>query len=128
MTDEPTLRSGMKVTEAVKLASIWWDDTGRKLIRTACNEERTRYRVRTGGNAPGIVTRGPLEKVFSSRLMCGAHWDELDKREQMQIVKFWHYFYVLEPKIKAGELFPTVEELRLYKDLKLTDSLIEGLK
>lgn len=127
MKDSEKLRSGMLVSEAVARASEWWDKTGRKLIKLKCNEERTRYRVRTSkGKAPGIVTRGPLEKVYSSRLMSGVMWEQLDKREKLEIVKTWHYFYVVQPMIKSGELLPSVEEIEKYGRLGLLELPDEG--
>lgn len=56
--------------EAVRLASAWWDKTGRRLINKAFNHER------------GDV-------VVPSRILEAKPWDELDKRERTLVVQSW---------------------------------------
>lgn len=80
--------------DAVKLASRWWDQTGRGAFlksRKANIEINTKFRAASGG-APGIKTSS-AEVVLPSRILEGRPWQELDKRERFSVITAWLKFY-----------------------------------
>jgi hypothetical protein len=89
------LSSGMKVTEAVKLASAWWDETGRHIIDTKFNKRRMQGTVRAMGVSSGIHIRLSDIDIIPSGILRGKPWAELVNREQLQVIKIWHHFYVV---------------------------------
>lgn len=70
--------SGMKVSEAIKRASAWWDGPGRKLMTA---------KVREAGEVP------------QSAIVSGEPWDMLNREEKLQVVKAWHHFNVRVPDV-----------------------------
>jgi len=94
---EDRLSSGMKASEAVSLASDWWDNTGRRLIRTQFN---------TVNGMP----------VIPSGLLLGVEFNALTREEQKRVVKTWHEFYVVMndamDKVDAG-MVDAVKRLQL---------------
>lgn len=118
MTDE-TLRTGMRVTEAIQRARGWWDLTGRKLIKTQTNLEREKVKVLPAGKrTPAMIIRGNASKVYPSGILNAFPWEQLNKRERLQVVKLWHFHYIEEPMIKSGELRPTAEDLDYFRRLR----------
>lgn len=81
--------TGMKVRDAIANACYWWNKTGRHMMR------------KDGPKGSEIaVSLNPEHENFSpSGILNGQPWDQLDKREKIQVTKAWHNFYVR----KGGE-------------------------
>lgn len=100
--DNEFLESGMKASEAVKKARMWWNHRGRQQLshrlREAANIEEVGRTVKTGnGKTPGFVVQGDKQTVVQSGLLRGEVWDNLNKREQLEVVKQWHHYFVAAP-------------------------------
>ena len=96
------LESGMKPEEAVKRARLWWEAIGRKELSKRLNEasniEEIGRTVKAGTDkAPGFVVQGDRQVVVQSGLLRGLPWDQLERREQLEVVKVWHHFTVVNP-------------------------------
>lgn len=113
MTDR--LHSGIKASEAVRLASIWWDDKGRYLVNAHANQEEVNRRFRSASNgAPAIITPGERQAVINSGILNGWPWDRLTRREQQQVVKQWHEFVFIPARgEQTDETKDTAKRLRL---------------
>lgn len=82
--------STLSASEAVRLASKWWDSTGRKIISKVFNVEEVGGSYRgAGGGAPAIRVTPNREVVIPSKVLQGHAWDELDRRERAAVVKAW---------------------------------------
>lgn len=68
---------GMKSDEAVRLASAWWDRTGRHVLRREFNQERD--------EKTGEIT----DTIPSGILKC-LPWAMLTRKEQVAVVLKWH--------------------------------------
>ncbi len=94
--------SGMKPEEAVKRARLWWEAIGRKELSKRLNEasniEEIGRTVRTGtGKTPGFVVQGDRQAVVQSGLLRGLPWEQLTRREQLEVVKTWHEHVIVNP-------------------------------
>ncbi len=92
---EDRLSSGMKVSEAIGRASTWWDLKGRHMVPPAFNRAVEGRKV-----SNGIVIAGDVVDVLPSGILRGMEWKFLDRREQLQIVKWWHHFAVVVKDIE----------------------------
>ena len=118
MSEEPArLSSGMKVTEAVQRALSWWDKTGRHIIDKEFNKLRMQGTVRLMAVSSGIHIRRDDIDIIPSGILQGKPWAELVNREQLQVIKIWHHFYVVLND-KAPEDYPA-ETKKLLTRLKL---------
>lgn len=72
------LDTGMKASEAVARAELWWNSVGRHMIR------------KVGADDPTLAQ-------FSG-IVAGHAWSFLKQREQARVVKVWHHF-----KIRRGD-------------------------
>lgn len=86
------LDSGMTVGEALERASAWWDETGRWLIAREKNQQREVFTQPAG--AAAAMSRSEMADVIPSGILRGLSWDELDKREQLAVVRQWHHHHV----------------------------------
>lgn len=95
MTEE--LLDGLTITtrEAVRMASDWWDKTGRHLMRqqmsTKANIKETRngkFRPAVNG-APAIKPGVDRSVVIPSKILQGHAWEELDAEERSRVVAGW---------------------------------------
>lgn len=76
--------------EAVRLASTWWDKTGRRLIDKTYNRDRKdSFRPAGQNGAPAIRVKGTGEVVLPSQILEALPWDQLGRRERALIVKSW---------------------------------------
>jgi hypothetical protein len=74
IADAGKLDTGMTAREATVRARNWWDTTARHLAGTVGKED-------------------PLMGAVSG--ICGGRpWDDLTKREKVQVVKHWHHFKI----------------------------------
>lgn len=64
--------TGLKVRDAIKLASQWWDGIGRSRMR----QEMRGLDPKTGGVPSGILL--------------GHAWDQLDKPCRFQVIRHWY--------------------------------------
>ena len=69
-------RSGMLGTEAVKLASQWWDKVGAPLARKQNKK----------------INYDPVKQdvAMVSGIIFGLPWSQLNQRERFRVVKCWH--------------------------------------
>ena len=88
---EGRLDTGMRVDEAVRRASAWWDHKGRHLAKS---ELRKRF----------VSDNPDSENHTPNGILLGLPWDDLGcgdvgrrKMERMKIVKVWHHFAVRRP-------------------------------
>ena len=98
MTEE-RLQSGMKVSEAVARAGTWWDLKGRHILKREFNLSRDAPKV-----GKGFSIAGDVVEVVPSGIFRGLPWSALDKREQVQIVKWWHHFKVVVPDVENPQV------------------------
>ena len=97
MTDE-RLPSGMRVDEAVRRASDWWNRRGRYLMGRHVNTNKTRPRTKAGSKSfPAITIAGEERVVYPSGILNGEPWELLNKRERLQVVKQWHVQFIVMP-------------------------------
>lgn len=89
-SDEQRLDTGMKVGEATQSAMLWWENTGRDLMRQA----------RTPGNKgaaffnPNPRTDREALNSFPSGIMAAKPWADLTREEKLSIVRAWHHNFV----------------------------------
>ena len=77
-------------TEAVRLASTWWDKTGRRLINKLFNRDRVDTLKGPGANgAPAIRVKGTGDVVVPSQILEGLPWEQLGRRERALVVRSW---------------------------------------
>lgn len=74
-----TLDSGMKASEAIERARLWWDTKGRHL-------------------GAMIGSKDPIMKLHSG-ICSGQMFDWLNQREAVQVVKIWHHVMVRRPDL-----------------------------
>jgi hypothetical protein len=81
----------LTAVEVVRLASRWWDGTGRKIISKVFNVEEVGGSAKGPGKngAPAIRVSPNREVVIPSKVLQGHAWDELDRRERAAVVKAW---------------------------------------
>lgn len=82
------LDTGMKVSEAVSLASKWWNETGRHLMRKD-GAKGSDKAVSLDPSSPNFAASGVLN---------GEPFETLNKRERSQVVKSWHHFKIRKPQ------------------------------
>ncbi len=119
MTDQ-RLRSGMKASEAIKLAEQWWTTKGRQLAQRINNTEREAGRFRpAAGGLPAIAIRGNRRPSIRSGILTAQPWAMLTKREQLQVVKAWHHWYVVLPTLHPDD-YPadSIEAERVIRRLR----------
>lgn len=83
--------STLTAPEAVRMASRWWDNTGRNIISKIFNTEIVGGSARGPGlnGAPAIKVSGNREVTLPSKLLQGHPWEDLDRRERAAVVKAW---------------------------------------
>ena len=84
--------------EAVHLAELWWDKTGRGMVNRKANESRAPD-VRKGAGlngAPAIVVKGSASRSVNSVILDGRKLEDLDKRERCAVVKAWIHVMRIE--------------------------------
>lgn len=89
------LQSGMKASEAVVRAELWWDGKGRRLIPREFNRAVEGRKV---GN--GFTIAGDIVDVVPSGILRGLEWSFLDRREQLLVTKWWHHWFVVVKDIE----------------------------
>ncbi len=120
-TPEDRLDTGMKVGEAISLASRWWDKSGRHALPTNFNQEETvkarpGVKAKKGGRRfPGIVIRDK-EVVLSANLLNGVAFEGLTADEQRQVTRVYHHFFVRVPQMERGEYSKTDQVLTVNCD------------
>lgn len=86
------LDTGMSAKEAMERARIWWQKTGRRLMRETAEHQLSH-------NA-GFASENPDDPNYlPSGVINGVEWDQLTKREMLTIIKHWHHFYVRVPDV-----------------------------
>ena len=104
------LKSGMKASEALKGAQEWWQRAGRYAMKKTANRETVGHKfipASTGlsaGGSAAILIKGEDVDVIPSGILRGLEWDRLTRREQLQIVKHWHYHFVYLPAANPDKL------------------------
>lgn len=95
---EQRLDTGMKVGEAMNRAMLWWESTGRALVKDK----------NFGSDNPGFGAFTPnpsndeqADNYFPSGIMAGLPWADLTREEKLRIVKTWHHHHV-----RAAEMDP----------------------
>lgn len=95
--------SDMEVRTAIQKARIWWEQGGgrkemSKKLNATTNQQWVGCKFTPATDtAAAILIKGNKEAVIASGILQGHKWDLLTKREQIQIVKVWHQFHVLNP-------------------------------
>lgn len=80
----------LTAAEAVRMASRWWDNTGRKILSKIFNKEiKDSFNPAPKGGGVAIKVKGSPEVVIPSRVLEGFAWGELDRREREVVVKAW---------------------------------------
>lgn len=97
MTDK-RFDTGMKVSEAVQRASVWWDKIGRHGIKASNFNVALIQKVHSQGKGP-LLKRTDREQDLPSGILRGLPWDELSREEQKEIVKAWHHEQVRVPAV-----------------------------
>ena len=117
MTHDPNARldTGMKVTEAISLASRWWDKSGRHAIPANFNIEQTVKTRPSTGKFPAIAIRSQ-ETVLPANILNGVPWDGLTDAERRQIVRVYHHFFVRVPQAEAPQPTATDQVLAMECD------------
>ena len=102
------LKSGMKASEALKGAQEWWQRAGRYAMKKTANRETVGHKFIPahphGQGSPAILIKGDDVDVIQSGILRGLEWDRLTRREQLQIVKHWHYHFVYLPAANPDKL------------------------
>lgn len=82
---------GLTASEAVRLASLWWDKTGRGLVHRKANESRAPDVVKGPGlnGAPAIRIKPTPERSVDSGVLDGRKWEDLTRREKLAVTKAW---------------------------------------
>ena len=73
---EQKLTGGMTAGEAVRRAREWWNKNGREYFRRARNR--------------GNDEVGKDEELSRNGILMGRHWEQLSRREQVEVVKKWY--------------------------------------
>lgn len=91
------MRSGMKPSEAMQRARVWWSDIGRKLMHVQFNQEQVggSFKASTG-KVPGIKISPQMQATIPSGILQGRPWSRLNRREKLCIVNKWHECEVME--------------------------------
>lgn len=105
---EARLDSGMKAGEAVKMAEAWWQRAGRYAMKKVANRERVGRKflpasAGLSGGSTAILIQGEDVDVIPSGILRGLEWDQLTRREQLQVVKHWHHHFVHLPSLNPDE-------------------------
>lgn len=100
MDGDTKLDTGMKISEAVRRAAEWWENTGRKQMQ----REQERQAKPVGGVDKGAGSVFASKDAQSanflpSGIIHGQPWEALGKRERLMIVKSWHHFHVRNPDL-----------------------------
>ena len=95
MNGSAKLDTGMRVDEAIRRARNWWQEW-RGSISTGFNQV-VATRSTTGDGLPGVIIHETHKAVLPSGILSGKPWDQLNEREQLQIVKIWHHNHVRDP-------------------------------
>ena len=86
------LSSGMTIKEAVDRAMLWWSTKGTNEMRLARLQDKgIRRKLAAFSDDPDSPNFIP------SGILHGRPWDQLTKTEKLQIVKMWHYAFVVLP-------------------------------
>lgn len=99
MADDRMPSTGMKVTEAIGRASTWWDLKGRFVMAKEFNRVQ-----KAPKNGRGFVIRGEFVDGVPSGIMRGMEWALLSMREQANIVKMWHHFFVVMKDVENPDI------------------------
>lgn len=94
----------MKAAEAVAKAAVWWDQRARHILKREFNTVRKKPVVRTAGAGPAFIVKGEQAPVYPSGILNGLPFDALDRREKLQVVKWWHHWFVSHPAGLSGNL------------------------
>ena len=94
------LDTGMTAREAAQRAANWWNNRGAKVMQ----QHLKRQRQTVGGSNNGAGAAFASSDVDSlnfnpSNLIHGKPWEELEGREQVQVVKIWHHFAIRKPDL-----------------------------
>ena len=92
---EARLDTGMRVSEAMRRASEWWDKTG--------SEEMRKHGQRQAEAKRPFATLDPDDDNFLlSGIIHGFKWDVLDREEKLCVVKAWHHHMIRVPDMCPG--------------------------
>jgi hypothetical protein len=95
-SDTATLDTGMKVSEAVSQAALWWDNRGRRLIR---DKNYASDNPGFGSFNPDPKSVEDADNWIPSGVMAGKPWADLSKVEKLQVTKHWHHNNIRVPNI-----------------------------
>lgn len=85
MTEFPILSDKDKA-DIVRQCAVWWDLTGRHLVRPGINEVNIANKVRAGNGMPTIVIKHAATKDLNDGILLGRKWDDLTKDEAARLV------------------------------------------
>ncbi len=109
------LDTGMKVGEAISLASAWWNKTGRHALPKNFNQEQT-VKVRSSfADFPAVIIRDE-ETVVPAGILNGVSWDDLTKDEKRQVVRVYHHWHVRVPNRDRPKATKTDQVLTIHCD------------
>lgn len=89
--------SGMKIREAMHLAAIWWDKTGRHMVDKEINTETTAARVSARSGMPVSIVKGDKMPTLPSGILQGLPWDALTDQEKARVLVTWHSEFHVKP-------------------------------
>lgn len=92
---EERLDTGMKVSQAVDEAMLWWENKARKMIHD--------MHLDRGAGVGRSFNPNPTDEVeaqnsLPSAILKGEPWENLTREEKMRVVKIWHHFNVRLPR------------------------------
>ena len=83
--------------DIVRLAAVWWDVTGRHLVRPSINETKAANDVRIGKGMPSFIIKHAPEKDLNDGILLARKWDDLTKAECARVVAaFVRYKFIPE--------------------------------
>ncbi len=94
------LDTGMTAKEAIMRAKNWWENVGQAKMRQHALRQRETIGGSNNGAGAEFASKNPDSINFMPAGFIHAKpWDELDKRDQRQLVKVWHHFNIRKPDL-----------------------------
>jgi len=100
MDGDTRLDTGMKISEAIKRASAWWERAGRKQMQREQQRQAKPVGGADNGAGSAFASKDKASANFlPSGIIHGLAWEALGKRERLMIVKTWHHFHIRNPDL-----------------------------
>lgn len=91
--------TGMTIREAVHHTQAWWLKTGQKEMKLHKMRQKNSVANATKGLGGEFASEDPdSDNFMNSGIIHGRNWDDLDKREKLQLIKHWHHEHIRKPQ------------------------------